>query len=358
MPSHPRMFAWLVLTSLTLLVGIGLWKTRTPQSGQSAFSASPDRIMGTDCLLTAVVNTGDTQRAQKALRDAEAALRHVETLMSTYLEASEVSRLNAAPPGETVSLSPQTLDVLRAAQAIAVQTGGAFDVTCRPLVQLWKRAGKEGRLPTPEERLQARALSRWDHIRILGNGAAKSTGSARVDLGGIAKGYAIDRAADAMQAAGCVGGLVNVGGDLRCFDNSLEGTASKIELRNPFEDKIWTVLNIRNRAVCTSGSYARFVTIGGRRYSHIVNPVTGMPADQAPSVTVMAPTAVAADAWATALSVLGASGLNRMPSEDGLDAMVVVGTPHDYQIHLTEGFRKRLSPEFLSAEKNRLTPAY
>jgi len=359
MPSRNprRMFVWLALTSIALLVAIGLWKTRSPQSGQSAFSARPNRVMGTDCLLTTVVQTGDARRAQKALQDAEAALRHVETLMSTYLEASEVSRLNTAPPGEPVSLSPQTLDVLQVAQAMATQTDGAFDVTCRPLVQLWKHAGREGRLPTPEEWAQARASSRWDHIRILENGAVKSSGSARIDLGGVAKGYAIDRAVDAMQAAGCIGGLVNIGGDLRSFDNSPEGTVSNIELRNPFEDNIWTVLSIRNRAVCTSGNYARFVTINGKRYSHIVNPVTGMPADRVPSVTVTAPTAVAADAWATALSVLGASGLSRMPPEDDMDAMVVVGASHDYQIHLTEWFRKRLPPAFLSEQKNRLSPA-
>ena len=350
-----RIFGWIGLTGIALLVAVGLWKTRGSLPERMAFSSHPEGIMGTECSLTAVVSADNrAKRAERALQDAEAALRRVDVLMSTYMNNSEISRFNAASAGETVPMSQQTLEVLRTARAFVLQTDGAFDVTCRPLIQLWKRAGKQGVLPTPEELSQARAMSSWDDIRLLETGAVKSVSSARIDLGGIAKGYAIDRAIDAMVAAGCSGGLVNVGGDLRCFGGKSDTTGYEIDINSPFESRIWTTIKIRNGAVCTSGNYARFVTIAGRRYSHITDPRTGMPADAVPSVTVIAPTAVVADAWATTLSVLGPSGLKLLSGSGGIDAMIVAGTSQDYRIHTTKGFIEMLPPGFLAQQKKRL----
>lgn len=304
--------------------------------------------MGTTCRIEATAHYHDRDRAKRGLVAAEAALRRVEALMSTYLLDSELARLNAADAGKMISLSPQTLEVLRAARELADQTRGAFDATCRPVIELWKRAGRQNRLPEAEALAEARQASTWDQIELRGSGAVKRRASASVDLGGIAKGYGIDRAVAALRSAGCAGGLVDVGGDIRCFGKRPGGGYWTIGVRNPFrpeQTELVATLRIPAGAVCTSGNYFRFVEIGGSRYSHIIDPRTGKPADAAPSVTVVAPTATTADAWATALSVLGTDGLKLLPTGAGIEAMLIVGTPDRWRIHMTKGFRSLLAGE-------------
>ncbi|HBO43241.1 MAG TPA: hypothetical protein DD670_04760, partial [Planctomycetaceae bacterium] len=170
----------------------------------------------------------------------------------------------------------------------------------------------------------------------LGDRAAtKHAATAQVDLGGIAKGYAIDRALAAVRAAGTEGGLIDVGGDVAVFGKPPKGSFWPVDVRNPFGPGVLTRLHIVEGAVCTSGDYARFQTIEGRRYSHIIDPRTGRPAWSVPSVTVIAPSAVTADIWATALSVLGPEGLERLPGD--VEAILIEGSESDNKIHCTPG---------------------
>ena len=312
-----------------------------------AYHVQPRAVMGTQCALTAVVgrSRAEQRRAEKALRQAEAALRAVEARMSTYLDLSELSRFNASPAGEVVKLSPDTLAVLHLAKELHGQSHGAFDVTCLGLFNLWARAGRAQRVPADAEVATARAAGGWDKIELLDGGARKSVAAAGLGLGGIAKGFAIDRALGAIWSARCAGGLVDVGGDIRCFGVSPRGDRWRVAVRNPFDTRgtaFFGTLALTDAAVCTSGNYERYTEIDGKRYSHIVDPRTGRPVDFAPSVTVVAPTSAVADGWATALSVLGPKGLELLPSDGGLEAMIVVGGPADYTIHQTPGFAKLL----------------
>jgi thiamine biosynthesis lipoprotein len=261
--------------------------------------------------------------------------------MSFWLHDSEISRLNAAEADVDIPLSPRTLDVLHAARKASMATSGAFDVTCRPLLDLWKQAGKRGQKPSEAELAEARSSVGWRHIELTPQGAVKHQREARLDLGGIAKGYAVDRAVEALQHAGLVGGIVDVGGDLRCFGDSTDGSEWAGEIRNPFGEGSLARLRFRDRGVCSSGNYARFTEIEGHRYSHIVDPRSGWPADAVPSVTVIAATALEADIWATALSVLGEAGLDLLPG--GVDALLVVGTRQSHRMLVTVGFRRWLS---------------
>jgi thiamine biosynthesis lipoprotein len=145
----------------------------------------------------------------------------------------------------------------------------------------------------------------------------------RVDLGGIAKGYAVDKAIEAMREARVAGGMVDVGGDLRCFGRPPAGQTWSVQVRDPFASGVLGKFQLKGSAVCTSGGYTRFVEIDGRRYGHIVDPRTGLPVDHVASVTVVAPTALAADVWATALSVHGQRGLEMLP--EGAEALLVTG---------------------------------
>jgi len=298
----------------------------------------PKAIMGTQTELSVVAPASREDLAVKALAAAEAALRNVEARMSRYLESSPVSRLNAAPAGEIVPLPAEVLELLRTSRQFAEQTDGAFDVTCLPLLEVWKQAGQDQRLPGDQELTAAIGRVGWTHFELLDDGARKNIDEAAVDLGGIAKGYGIDRAVEAIQAAGLGSGVVNVGGDVRCFGIRPDGRAWRLAVRNPFDDSMLATLAVRDAAVCTSGDYRRHVEIDGKRYSHIVDPRTGRPAAIAPSVTVIAPTAAIADPWATALSVLGPEGFGRIPPDSGVEAMIVVGGPEDYQVRKTKGF--------------------
>ena len=309
-----------------------------------AFATKPQAVMGTDTELTAVALGGDRKKAAAALADAERALRGVEAKMSSWIDATELGQFNDAPPGKASKLSETTLGLLRLSKQLATQTDGAFDVTCRPVLQLWRQAKNAKRLPTDLEIAAALAKCGWDKIELQTNSASKKIDGACVDLGGIAKGFGIDQAAQALQNAGLIGGMVNVGGDVRCFGQRAGGGKWRIGVRSPFDnDPTFAIVSISSGSVCTSGNYERFFTIGSKRYSHIVDPRTGRPVDKAPSVTVFAPTATAADAWATALSVLGEPGLELINEKSGVEAMLVIGTPDDYRVVMTPGFGKLLS---------------
>jgi len=342
--TQEKAIALAVLVPLALLVAVGLERTRRRDRSLESYGHQPARVMGTTCMLTAIVQRGEGPVAQQALLAAEAELRQTESIASIFLETSEISRLNAARANQIVPLSSPALEMLTLARGLAMQTDGAFDVTCRPMLRLWKEAAGRGCLPTQEEKLEARSASRWGHFQLLPGKGSKTLTSAEIDLGGVAKGFAIDRAVAALATSGCRGGMVNVGGDLRCFGAPADGAAFSVALRSPFDDTTWASLRVTDRAVCTSGNYARYVTISGKRYSHIVDPRTGVPADAAPSVTVVAISAAVADGWATALSVTGPPGLALLPQDATVDAMVVTGTPPNHTIHATPGFVKLLPP--------------
>jgi len=251
------------------------------------FQLQPERIMGTSCQL--VVLAADPQACDAApqmLQEAEANLRHLETLFSTYINVSEVSRINQAGAGEVVPLSPEVLQVLRSARAAWEQSAGAFDVTCYPLIQLWRNAGKEGRVPSAEDIRLAREASSWSDFELLSDGIRKLKATARIDLGGIAKGYSIDSAFLLLQAKPVASVLVDVGGDLRVSGPYTDALLWPVELKNPTANGSITHLHLTDMAVCTSGDYERYTTIQDQRFSHIMDPRSGIPAHVAKSVTV------------------------------------------------------------------------
>jgi thiamine biosynthesis lipoprotein len=326
---------------LVVLVGIGLWQTAGRRRvNPIVVVRRPPQVMGTACTLAAAVARSDRATAEEALREAERLLRDVEAKMSVWLTDSEISRLNAAAAAQERSLSPPCLDVLRAAKQAAADTQGAFDVTCRPLIALWQQAGRQDRLPTDRQRNAARDASNWKLLELTDTGALKHAAGASVDLGGIAKGYAIDGALRILEQAGVDGAMVDVGGDVACLGRAPDGHEWSVDVKSPFGPAVLARLHVAAGAVATSGNYARYRQIAGRRYSHIIDPRTGRPAEAAESVTVVAPTAMAADVWATALSVLGPDGFGQLPG--GFEALMVLGSAEDYQMLSTAGFRELL----------------
>ena len=335
-----------LLLSAGGVIGLGLWLWFATKDDTVTFGENlllPPIMSTPQFKITGYGRGGEFRsRGNEIIRRAEAAARTVETKMNIYNPDSELGKFNAAPAGIFIPLSLETLEVLAAARKIHQQTHGAFDVTAKPLFFLWKSFAKTRKLPTSSQCERERNESQWDDIKLLPGGAEKSADGACVDLGGIAKGYAIDLAVRSLKQNGAFAGVVDIGGDVRCFGEKPDGGKWYVVIRDPFESgsgKRLGVLKIPAMGVCTSGNYERFVEIDGKHYSHIINPQTGVSAAGYPSVTVLAPDARTADAWATALSVTGPKGLELIPENSGIEAMIVVGTHDKYELKMTDGFK-------------------
>lgn len=329
-----RRFSGIVLLALGV-AAVAWLQGRRAEETLAEWERLPEGIMGTSCRLEAVGRPSEARQAEARLDAAEGELRRLEALLSTWIDASEVSRLNALDAGESLAVSPATAEVLAAAQRMHRDTSGAFDVTAGAVIELWRNADGDEAPPTPEAIRAARDASAWSDFELDGERVVKRRGTGHLDIDGVAKGYAIDRALSRLQAEGAKGGLVEVGGDLRVFGASVDGGRWRVGLQSPFEERVWGTVELSDGAVCTSGDYRRFVTVGGRRYSHIVDPRSGLPVEGVPSVTVIAADAVTADAWATALSVDGPEGLARLAP--GVEALMVVGTPEAPRLLASDG---------------------
>ena len=235
--------------------------------------------------------------AEKAVKEAFASFVTVNEMMNTYDSDSELSKLNRS---QCAYVSKEIFTVLKAAKHYSTLSDGAFDVTAAPMVRLWRRSSRLRELPSEQLIAQAKELvgnHLWEleeqtqTIRLLKPGM-------RLDLGGIAKGYAIDRAFEIIQTHGITSLLVDAGGDFRVGlpPPNTEGW------RIAKDNKIYFM---KETAMATSGGRFQFVEIDGTRYAHIVDPKTGLGITGLHTVYVTAPTAMEADALATAVSVLG-----------------------------------------------------
>jgi len=250
------------------------------------------------------VRTSDRAHALEALDGAFGEVTRLEQLMSRFLPESHVNRLADAAGRSPVSIDPGLCDLLLHAQAIAVLTHGALDVTIAPLVELWSRAASAGVVPTSCAVRARRALVNYRMLVI--DGAASTAGLLRagmsLDLGATGKGFAVDRAAQWLNDAGYRAGWVNAGGNIRF----LGPWDRKVALRDPRQpDRVLAHVPVDGGAVSTSANYERGWDIGGRRYGHLLDPRTGWPAIGCLSVTVFAPSAAFADALSTAFFILG-----------------------------------------------------
>jgi len=245
---------------------------------------------------------GDQFRADVEAVRKEAA--RLEKIFNAYDRFSALSRLNARPVNARMEVAPELAEVLRLSRRIWRLTDGRFDPTVGPLIALWKKAGVAHTLPTPAEIRAARERTGMDKLRVEGL-LVMRTADVAVDLGGVAKGYIVDRLVDILRRRGAEAGIVNAGGDLRVFGKRRGGFL--VGIRDP-RDPLGLIKKktVHRGAVVTSGSYERFVVIEGKRYSHIIDPVTGRPvSNDLASVTVYAPDAATADALATGIFVLG-----------------------------------------------------
>lgn len=249
----------------------------------------------------------DKTKADKAAKDTFARIEFLNRTMSDYQDTSELMRLCAKAGGPPVPVSAELFFVLSRAQEVSRLSDGAFDVTIGPVVRLWRTARKLRKLPDPEKLAKARALVGWRNIRL---DVKKRTvqllkAGMRLDLGGIGKGYAADEALAVLKKHGISRALVAAGGDIVVGSPPPDKDGWKIAIAPLLSEKDAGRLVLHDAAVSTSGDAEQFVEIGGRRYSHIVDPRTGIGLLGRMSVTVVAKKGIDADSLTKVAAVLG-----------------------------------------------------
>ena len=290
------------------------------------------RTMGTSYSVRIVAPPGDSPVALEALRQRVAArLEELDNLFSTYRPDSEVSRFNAQPGVEWFGVSPDFLAVLEQSVSVGRITGGAFDATVGPLVELWGFGAGETseRIPDPEEVGRLLQATGSGHLQWRESPPAvrRTRPGVRLDFSAIAKGYAVDRIWELLSEAGLQDYLVEVGGEVRTRGRPADGRDWSIGIENPDGTGVAEAVPLRDAAIATSGDYRNFFEHGGRRYSHVIDPRAGWPvAHDLASVTVVSPTAAGADALATALLVLGPVAGMELAERDGIPALLAVRT--------------------------------
>jgi thiamine biosynthesis lipoprotein len=312
-------------------------------------------VMGTFAHIIAVAPNSHT--ANKSIQASLQQLRSIETLMSYHRDDSELANVNRNAFKEPVKISSQTFEVLQQAIKFSKLSDGAFDITVGPLVDLWRKAGEVNAIPSDAELAEARSKVGYEKVILDVNETTVrfAVEGMKLDLGGIAKGYAIDKAVEAMQNCGATAGLVDVGGNIRCFGKPKDKPYWRIGLQDPNENlgsrisdfgfpaeagKPLLVLKLNDAAVATSGHYRRFAQIQGKKYSHIIDTTTGSSSDKLASVTIIAKDATTADALSTAVIVLGAEkGLALIEKLPETKAILITSEPK-YEIIKTAGAKK------------------
>jgi len=279
-----------------------------------------------------------------ALTYVDAAFAEMASIDSIcgYEKGSEVDRINANT-GKSVSVSSDVARVVEKSVKYSRLSNGALDVTIDPVFRLWHRfEGESLSVPSRSSIDSALVFVDFEGIAVEDSSVRVHTEGASMDLGAVAKGYAVDRGIAVLESLGASGGLIDAGGDIRAFGRKPDGGVWRIGLRDPrMMDSLVTVFEVEDRAVATSGDYERYFLKDGVRYHHILDPATGFPARGCCSVTIITDEACDADAIATAVFVLGPEkGMKFIESLPDVEGLIIVCTDTTKRILRSTGLSK------------------
>ena len=297
-----RRFALFAFCLLVILAAV-LFR---PGKGKQLFKETRTAL---HTVVAVTVLSSSQERAKTAIDAAYEELHRLGRLLNFYADDSELSLINQNAGIKPVTVSKDTLEIIQAALFVAEQTEGAFDVTVGPLVKLWDFHKKLR--PGPVEIEKMRPLVGYKNIIV--DPAASTVflqkSGVKIDLGGIIKGFAADKAVEILQKNGIDDGIVAVAGDIKTFGKQPDGRAWHVGIQNPRQegetDQLLATVDLQANGISTSGDYQRFFMEDNVRYHHLLDPRTGHPANLCQSVTIIAPTATMSDALATGIFILG-----------------------------------------------------
>lgn len=303
-----RLFSSAMSASPVLLLGLLLLALVLSGGLPAGCLRRPSPLESTEFMMDTVVTVRAFGASKETLSAAFDAMRQVDALMNRYSEDSDVARLNLRAGEEPVKLSDETMECLREAVRYAELSKGAFDPTLGPLIDLWGIGKKADFIPSREEVERALGLRGVENIVLdlqAGTGFLKVKGM-EVDLGGIAKGFAVDRAALVLRKRGVRSGIIDAGGNVYVIGKKPGGGDWRVGIRHPRKsDRMIALVEVSDEAVITSGDYERYFEKDGIRYHHVFDPASGEPARNLLSSTIICPSSTRADALSTAVFVLG-----------------------------------------------------
>ncbi len=296
--------------------------------------------MGTLVSITTVAPSQEI--AQASIEAGFREIKRLEQLFSTWIPTSELSQVNAAAGREPVVVGPETLELVSRSLEMARLTEGGFNIAVGPAVEAWSVTERE-RIPTREELQSLRLLVDWTMINI--DSQARTIflpkPGMRIDVGGIGKGYAADRAVDVMRKMGAKGGVVALSGDIKTFGDLPGMQGFPVGIRHPRQEgELIATVDLKNEAISTAGDYERYFEREGVRYHHILDPKSLQPARQCQSVTVIAAEGTVADGLDTGIFVLGPEkGMALVEQLPDVEAIIIDDLGH---IAVSSGLRSRL----------------
>lgn len=333
--AKPWRRALLALAAVGLLLAVRLYTSKQDNAGRLIHVQRS--LMGTVWNID-VMEQGRPEAARQAVEAAYHELERIDRLMSEWKPDSPVSAINQAAGGAGVEAPGELCAILRRGIDYGEKSEGAFDITWRGMGRLW-RYDEDFVPPSDEAIAKARANVNYRDLELTGNRVRLRRAGMSIGLGGIAKGYAVDRALKTIVDAGFPHALVDGGGDIR-VSGTKNGNPWQLGIQDPRAGR-GTLLGrvaMTGGALVTSGDYERFRMVDGVRYHHIIDPRTGRPARGTSSVSVIAPSAEQADALATAIFVLGREKGLALAEAEGVDVMLI---DEQGNTHRTDGFARR-----------------
>jgi FAD:protein FMN transferase len=336
----------------TIVAALGLWALVFANPGRGGEGLDLRRFeftephMGT--AFTIVLYTGDEATASRASKAAFERIKSLDQTLTDYDPNSELMKLCAQAGGPAVAVSPDLFEVLARSKALYERSEGVFDISIAPVVRLWRRARREKKLPDAELLARARALVGGDAIKLdpTSRTVQLTRSGMKLDVGGIAKGYASEEAIKILKREGVASALVAGSGDIVVSDpppGKPGWTIAVAPLKAESDGTEGPTILLKNAAVSTSGDAEQFVEIDGVRYSHVVDPKTGLGLTERRSVTVIAPEGITADGLDTAACILGPDkGLALIESTPGAAGLFVRLTPKGREIRESKGWASYL----------------
>ncbi|KWR74640.1 FAD:protein FMN transferase [Cupriavidus sp. IDO] len=332
-----------------VLIPVSLSAPPVPLAADARVHRWGGETMGTTWSVVAVLPP--SANGGGILQGIQAVLDGVIAQMSNWVPDSDLSRFNRAAPGSWHALPDDCFHVLQTALQVARDSGGAYDPSAGPLVDLWGfgPAPRRDTPPSADQVAQARQQCGWARIELdIGARRAQQPGGVSLDFCAIAKGFAVDAVARYLDAQGLSHHLTEIGGELRGHGVKPDGMPWWVALEAPpgvqRESDEQTLVALHGLSVATSGDYRRFFDSGGRRYAHTIDPRTGYPASHAlASVTVLHAQCMMADALSTALTVLGPQAGMEHARRHGIAACFLVRHPDGFDEHLSPAFAAMLA---------------